>query len=720
VAEGLHHAHEQGVIHRDIKPQNLLLGPDDELHITDFGLARILDEPALTQSSELVGTPAYMAPEQITGGRAALDRRTDIYALGVTLYEMLTLQRPFCAETYDQTIHQILSREPPPPRRIDPHIPADLETICLRAMEKERQRRFATAAEMARDLRRWAEGFPINSRPLGPVGKAVRWVRRHPWRAAVIATTALLVILIPLAVSFFSAMASAEIDRALAVLLNDYREQDRALAELGWAGRIGGDRRRRDLVEAFASVRTDPRRSIEILEPAVAEHPDDPDLHYLLAWAYTRRIPTRGVEVWADAERQIALADALRREASAAGWFFRGQAVWGIDPEEAVRSLERAIKRADEEGFTFMQAMLHQGRAMNQIMYSWRALDPLRAISFYEKAVGRLEYAALGQQKRAYPRYLLALTHLLAAEIYRQGDEQGQQKAERLFDIALRTAQDAQRVEPSSPRGYAAEAQCYESRGKFAAETRSPQWRQDFDRAIGVWRQFDNSALDVHRATSDDSERFEYQMRLHFWLGQCAQAEQMRQSRYGPQTGYSRERCFDGDDSFLEALLAASDGEPSRAVQALAAGAQFAIQNPEYGLRLDAAYRLLGREPPPALLPREIPADCDLSPGWTPAWLATLIGYQRSELDWPAVEQAARAGTQHPDEARLRMAGAYFYRGIRELAAGRRPAALDAFKSSRDRYDNENYCFRAELLLVKLLTDPAWPSWLAADAPASP
>lgn len=696
VAEGLHHAHEQGVVHRDIKPQNLLLGPDDQLHITDFGLARMLDEPGLTRSTEMVGTPAYMAPEQITGGKAAVDRRTDVYALGVTLYEMLTLRRPFQAETYDQTISQVLNRDPKPPRKLDPHIPPDLETICLRAMEKEPQRRFPSAAEMAGDLRRYAEGFPIASRRIGPLGKTVRWVRRHPWRASVIATTALLVIVIPLALSFFHRTGNAKIDDSFGILLNDYREKDRALKELTWISRLGGDRYRRDFVEAFAHIRTEPQESIELLKQLVAERPDDPDAHYLLAWAYARRISTQGVEMWGNARKHIDMADDLRNrgiQPTGAGWFFRGQAVWGSDPTEAERSFDQAIKRRTN----FTQAMLHQCRAMNQIMYS------LRDNSYYRKAVGRLESVTQVQPTKAYPRYLLAITHLLAAEIYLA--EQKPEQAQRAYAASLDAARSAQSVEPSSPRGYAAEANYYES-------------VEDFEAAIAAWRKLDHDQ--INKSPSDFSERCEYQMRLHFWLGEYAEAEQMRKGRYGALTGYSRERCFDGDDSFYEALIAASAGDRAAAEGALATGADLARQNAEYSLRLDAAYRLLGRPPPPDLLPQEIPAECNLSPGWTRKWLDVLVRYQRGEVAWGIVEQASRTSVQRPDDPRLRMAGAHFYRGVGALVAGQRQEALEAFRAARNQYDNENYCFRAELLLTKLRTDPDWPTWLRTNSSATP
>ena len=144
VADALDYAHNEGVIHRDIKPSNLLLAPDGRLSVNDFGLARLLEQPGMTMTGEFVGTPLYMSPEQITAGRAPLDRRTDIYSLGATLYELLTLQPPFAAERRDQVIAQIMHKEPRPPRKVNRRVPVDLETICLKALEKDPDRRYQT------------------------------------------------------------------------------------------------------------------------------------------------------------------------------------------------------------------------------------------------------------------------------------------------------------------------------------------------------------------------------------------------------------------------------------------------------------------------------------------------------------------------------------------------------------------------------------------------
>jgi tetratricopeptide (TPR) repeat protein len=187
VGDALQYAHEQGVIHRDIKPSNLLLSPDGRLSVNDFGLARLLEQPGMTMSGEFVGTPAYMSPEQITTGRTPLDHRTDIYSLGASLYELLTLQPPFQGERRDQVLAQILHKEPKRPRKVNRRVPLDLETICLKALEKDPDRRYQSAKELAEDLRRYVNRFAIAARRAGPVARLVKWVRRRPMAAASLA-----------------------------------------------------------------------------------------------------------------------------------------------------------------------------------------------------------------------------------------------------------------------------------------------------------------------------------------------------------------------------------------------------------------------------------------------------------------------------------------------------------------------------------------------------
>lgn len=167
VAEAMQVAHDAGVIHRDLKPRNILVRPDNRPAITDFGLARITDESELSQTGDFAGTYAYMSPEQVAARRAGIDHRTDIFSLGSILYEMLTLQRPFRGQTTHEIAQEILVKQPPRLRAVRRSIPEDLSRICERALQKDRDRRFSTMAELAADLRRYMGGEPVDARTGG-------------------------------------------------------------------------------------------------------------------------------------------------------------------------------------------------------------------------------------------------------------------------------------------------------------------------------------------------------------------------------------------------------------------------------------------------------------------------------------------------------------------------------------------------------------------------
>jgi eukaryotic-like serine/threonine-protein kinase len=180
LAEALHHAHELGVIHRDLKPANVLIDSTGRPHITDFGLAKwTTDSAGMTVEGNILGTPAYMSPEQARGNAGNVDRRTDVYGLGALLYELLTGQPPFQGDMA-AVVHQVVHDEVRAPRRITSTIPRDLETICLKAMDKEPSRRYPSAQEMAVDLRRYLRGEPILARRTSLTEKSWRWLRRHP------------------------------------------------------------------------------------------------------------------------------------------------------------------------------------------------------------------------------------------------------------------------------------------------------------------------------------------------------------------------------------------------------------------------------------------------------------------------------------------------------------------------------------------------------------
>jgi serine/threonine protein kinase/tetratricopeptide (TPR) repeat protein len=193
VADALAAAHRQGILHRDIKPSNLLLDDRGTVWVTDFGLAKLVEEVNLTSSGDLVGTLKYMPPERFAGQSEA---RGDVYSLGVTLYELLTLRSVFPDTTPQHLIHLVTQGTPNPPRKINPHIPKDLETIVLKAMARDPAHRYQTPEELAEDLRRFLDDQPIRARRTGPIELAWRWCRRNPALAAVTATAFLLMVLV--------------------------------------------------------------------------------------------------------------------------------------------------------------------------------------------------------------------------------------------------------------------------------------------------------------------------------------------------------------------------------------------------------------------------------------------------------------------------------------------------------------------------------------------
>lgn len=180
IADALEYAHDSGVIHRDIKPANLLLDSKGAVWVTDFGLALVATDAGLTQTGDVLGTLRYMSPEQASGRREPVDHRTDVYSLGATLYELLTLHPLFPGQDRPALLHQILNEDPRPLRKLDLAIPVELETIVLKSLSKSPTERYATAGEMAADLRRFLDEIPIRARRPQLVDQLRKWMRRHP------------------------------------------------------------------------------------------------------------------------------------------------------------------------------------------------------------------------------------------------------------------------------------------------------------------------------------------------------------------------------------------------------------------------------------------------------------------------------------------------------------------------------------------------------------
>jgi serine/threonine protein kinase len=272
LARAVHHAHERRIIHRDLKPANILLGveggewrvegeerqsttldpppptldsPPSTLHpplstlhpkITDFGLAKRLDVAAgQTQPGALLGTPNYMAPEQATAAADALGPATDVHALGAILYELLTGRPPFQGATLLDTLEQVRCQEPVPPTRLQPRLPRDLETVCLKCLQKDWRKRYPSAQSLADDLGRFLAGEPIRARPVAVWERALKWARRRPATAALVTVSALAVLTVTLGSLWYNAQLTkavnqAEANAAQARLEEEAKERERLRA----------------------------------------------------------------------------------------------------------------------------------------------------------------------------------------------------------------------------------------------------------------------------------------------------------------------------------------------------------------------------------------------------------------------------------------------------------------------------------------------------------
>jgi WD40 repeat protein/serine/threonine protein kinase len=195
IGEAIQYAHERGILHRDLKPSNVLIDEHDQPKVTDFGLAKRLEKDSeLTLSGQVMGSPSYMAPEQAAAHRGLVGKRSDVYSLGAVLYHLLTGRPPFVAATVAETLQQVQNTEPVSPTVLNPHLPRDLKTICLKCLEKAPARRYQSAQELADELGRWLRGEPIQARPVSRPEKLWRWCRRKPVIATLSASTLLLLL----------------------------------------------------------------------------------------------------------------------------------------------------------------------------------------------------------------------------------------------------------------------------------------------------------------------------------------------------------------------------------------------------------------------------------------------------------------------------------------------------------------------------------------------
>jgi len=244
LAAAIDAAHEKGIIHRDLKPANVLLTKDGTPKITDFGLAKKMEDDGRTRTGAIMGTPSYMAPEQASGLVKELGPLADVYALGAILYEALTGRPPFKGATLLDTLEQVRSTEPVPPSRLQTKCPRDLETICLKCLQKEPSRRYSTALTLAQDLRRFQEGRPIRAQPVSRSEIAWRWCQRNP----VVAGLLTVVVILGIAVTIVSVVSAVQSRKSATAPKKERDEKDRERL-----GAIGARDRARGVLESMVS-----------------------------------------------------------------------------------------------------------------------------------------------------------------------------------------------------------------------------------------------------------------------------------------------------------------------------------------------------------------------------------------------------------------------------------------------------------------------------------
>jgi tetratricopeptide (TPR) repeat protein len=503
VADALEHAHSRGVIHRDIKPANLLLSPEGRLCITDFGLARVAQEPGMTTTGAFLGTPAYTSPEQARGRK--VDHRADIYSLGVVLYEMLTLQRPFPGDSWEEIIHAILARDPARPRRINPRIPLDLETICLKAMEKEQERRYQSAGELAGDLRQYVHGGLITARRASLARRAWKAIRRHPV-AAITAVAAVLILAIGGYAWRVSVSQSAEAarravaDARLAMSEGEYREAlgsvDEALArDAGlWEARL---LRTRLLMELDRGP-----EAVDEANALLEQNPDDWETHLILAtvakgaWDAVGAVPT------ISAQEHVRFVESKAPE-TADAYYLRS--LVADAPSEALELLDRAIEL--DPG--------HPGALVERVRRYEQLKDYPAAMEECDRLVVARPRSPQGRRLRAW--------------LYREtGDFLG----------ALAEMEEAVRLDPEDPANYDHRARAQQVLGKLedAIEDVTRAIELNPDHARYHWRRasyladagrFEEAVSDARRALEIDPDLpFAYLtlMNAHYLLGQVDEA----------------------------------------------------------------------------------------------------------------------------------------------------------------------------------------------------
>jgi len=676
VADALDYAHAQGVIHRDIKPSNLLLSPVGRLSMNDFGLARMLEQPGMTVSGEFVGSPMYMSPEQIAVGRAPLDHRTDIYSLGATLYEMLTLQPPFQGVRRDQVIAQIIGKEPKPLRSVNRRIPPDLETICLKMMEKDPDKRYQTAGGVAEDLRRYVNRYAISARRIGPVGRIMRWTKRNKAIAAAFCGL-LLLGLVAGVFAYREHLARQQVQEekrqhAIEVaMLNamggDLEPAEKAIAEAEVLGASAGSVRMVRGLLAFHQG--DTLKAIEHLEQAVKLLPRSVAAHSLLASAYAAEGRWDLYDIMMDSSLKLT---AVTPE----DCLFRGHAVSTPNPSEGMKILDEAIRRRPS-------TLAHVLRADVRTKVAQDTGDANMAQSAIDDA---------GAAKNRMPGNAMIIATDLGAHLTAMVAFQDAGEKERAAASLRRAEQDAQELEqfPALPKSYGTRWQYFSFIG---------QEKLAHDVALKGYQEVDCAAT-----------RRIYVLSL-YEQGQFEKALEVIDRVAGPGEFSSRDAKLASGVYFLRPLILAElpDG-PFRALQACRENCELYVKGCSPVWTQATVLLLGGRE-------EAMAAGRGL---YHPKGITGLSPHYLRILDYWGGSVSAGDVLTAEAGSRCYQCETHFYVGLERLAQGDRLGARECFRKAvamRIFWYAEHHWSR--LFLKRMDQDPTWPPWIPLKEPAT-
>jgi tetratricopeptide (TPR) repeat protein len=671
VARAVHHAHQRGILHRDLKPHNILLDGDGRPHVTDFGLARRLEAAPAEGSlaGGLVGTPAYMAPEQVRAQRG-LTTAVDVYGLGAVLYHLLTGRPPHQGESAYESLIGVLEKEPPRPRSLNPRVDRDLETICLKCLSKDPAKRYGSAEALAEDLERWSRGEPIRARRAGPVEWLGKWARRNPTLAASLACAVLAV----LSAGFFALQVRQQryqlqaerlqraLDDAIAAALSGNLEQsDRAIRAAELQGASTGQVR---LLRGLVSFqRSDVKPAVADLEQAARLMPDSAAVHALLAIFYFR------AGQWAKHDEQMKIL-AEKDLAAPEDFLFKGYQQALLDPDQALGTLDEALRRYKEvrPGST---AVAHAVRAEARARYALDRSDRPTA----EAARQDARAALLLLPDNPFALSAGAQAHLAAAILYQESREDDKRR-----DALSEMKRDVQALERFEhyPWVGAYRTQYFEQTGDAAAAGEAlRQAAQGFANNPAV---FDHAADLYRRGRIEDA------------LKTLAQRKDPQDDSEG--------------DRLRACLLAELPGDGPQRARATVREWREKYGDPENLGDVVIVLLLLGDKAEARKVAK------DVRP---PAWAVTP---QRKAYN----EQArAFAAGEDPSEADLLRSAAglrscrcssHLLIGMTRLADGDRPGAkhhLSEAVRTQDYFNNDYTLSRAFLARMR---DSAWPPWI--------